>query len=284
MADREAPGPPSTDGHRAGEAPDAAAPRGSRALEPAPPPTDPFSLDRLVEGAVAELRGLAGGKEGGGVHAAEQAMAHLVEGIVRTNLHLADAVFRPGGAADLADLQRRFVQDYLAALARGGTMLRQVADGAAADGTSLGTPVGTPIGGTPLGSAILGGAKVGDAMRRDIACASPDDTVRDAMRRMAEQRLSALPVCEHGRLVGVAMDRDLAGRIGGADEGAAALRAAMRADPPFVFDDDPLPLAILGMADQHAMCLPVVDRERRVVGVLALDGAAPRRIGLDAAG
>lgn len=261
MADKEAPGPSSAIDGRVGETPDPGARHGDRALELPAQPTDSFGLGRLVEGAVAELRGLAGGKEGSGVHAAEQAMAQLVEGIVRTNMRLADAVLRPDGTADLAELQRRFLQDYLAALVRGGTMLRQATDGTATDETGL------------------GGAKVGDAMRRDVVCAGPDGTVRDALRRMAEQRLGALPVCEHGRLVGVAMYRDLAGRIGGAEGDGAALRDAMRADPPFVFDDDPLPLAILGMTDQHAMCLPVVDRERRYLGVLALDGAAPRPIG-----
>jgi CBS domain-containing protein len=58
--------------------------------------------------------------------------------------------------------------------------------------------------------------QVSEAMTNDVRIASPNQTIRDAARLMAQIDAGVLPVGENDRLVGMITDRDIAIRAVGA--------------------------------------------------------------------
>ena len=61
----------------------------------------------------------------GGLRDMQQTMGGLVEGVVRTNLRMAQELFRQNDPASVAELQQRFLREYTDALLRGGAALAQ---------------------------------------------------------------------------------------------------------------------------------------------------------------
>jgi CBS domain-containing protein len=81
--------------------------------------------------------------------------------------------------------------------------------------------------------------KVSEAMTRDVRVASPDQTLREVARIMADLDTGALPVGENDRLVGMITDRDIA--IRGVAEGKgpdATVRDVMTPDVRTCFEDE----------------------------------------------
>ncbi|MBU1670542.1 MAG: CBS domain-containing protein [Actinobacteria bacterium] len=56
---------------------------------------------------------------------------------------------------------------------------------------------------------LLDTVKVETVMSADPTCASPDDDVREAARRILELKVGGLPVVEGGKLVGIITETDL---------------------------------------------------------------------------
>jgi signal-transduction protein with cAMP-binding, CBS, and nucleotidyltransferase domain len=78
-------------------------------------------------------------------------------------------------------------------------------------------------------------------------------------------------VIEDGRLIGVVTDRDMAVR-GFTDNmsGANLVRDVMSFDAAHCLDEDDVGAAIDTMAELKIRRLPVLDRDQRLVGVIAL--------------
>ena len=113
--------------------------------------------------------------------------------------------------------------------------------------------------------------KVGEVMTRNVRLASPDDTVRQAARVMAELDTGVLPVGEGDRLVGMVTDRDIAVR--GVAEGKgpdAPVREVMTPGVKYCFEDEDLDTAVQTMGDNKVRRLPVMSREKRLVGIVSL--------------
>lgn len=127
--------------------------------------------------------------------------------------------------------------------------------------------------------------KVKDKMTRDVRVASPDDTIQRVARIMAECDAGALPVGQDDRLVGMVTDRDIALR--GVAEGKGPetpVREVMTPDVCYIFEDESLRDAADNMGREQVRRLPVVDRDKRLVGIISLgdlaeDGEHPRRTG-----
>jgi len=114
-----------------------------------------------------------------------------------------------------------------------------------------------------------------ELMTRDVTIASPDETLRKAAKRMAELDVGALPVSENDRLVGMVTDRDIAVR--GIAEGRgpkAKVREVMTPDIKYCFEDQDVDEIAANMADIQLRRLPVVDRDKRLVGILSLGDIA----------
>lgn len=112
---------------------------------------------------------------------------------------------------------------------------------------------------------------ISQLMSRDVVIASPDDTLIEVAQTMREQDIGSLPVGAGDRLVGMVTDRDIAVRGVAAGLGPdAAVREVMSEQVLYCFEDDePLEVS-MNMADNRLRRLPVLDRDKRLVGIVAL--------------
>ena len=117
--------------------------------------------------------------------------------------------------------------------------------------------------------------KVSEAMTRDVRVASPNQTIQDAARLMAEVDTGVLPVGENDRLVGMITDRDIAVR--GVAEGKGpqtTIREVMTEHVHYCFEDEDTDDVAQKMADSQVRRLPVLNRDKRLVGILSLGDLA----------
>jgi CBS domain-containing protein len=117
--------------------------------------------------------------------------------------------------------------------------------------------------------------KISEVMTRDVQIASPDQTLRDVARQMADLGIGAMPVGENDRLVGMITDRDIAVRGVACDKGPdASVREAMTAEIEYCFEDDSVEEVARKMDQLQVRRLPVLSREKRLVGILSLGDLA----------
>jgi CBS domain-containing protein len=117
--------------------------------------------------------------------------------------------------------------------------------------------------------------KVSNVMTKNIRLVSPDQTLRDAARMMSEEDVGALPVADNDRLVGMVTDRDIA--IRGVGEGMAAeakVRQVMTEQVKYCFEDEDLAHVSQNMASLQMRRLPVMNRDKRLVGIVSLGDLA----------
>jgi CBS domain-containing protein len=117
--------------------------------------------------------------------------------------------------------------------------------------------------------------RVSDAMTRDVRIANPGQSIREAARLMAEIDAGAMPVSDGDRLVGMITDRDIAIRAVAAGKGPdTPVRDIMSQDVKYCFDDEELDHVAKNMADIQVRRLPVVNRDKRLVGIVSLGDVA----------
>jgi len=120
------------------------------------------------------------------------------------------------------------------------------------------------------------GTLVREVMTRSVETIAPDATVADVARRMRDLDVGSLPVCDGKRLIGMVTDRDLSVRASaeGKDPNSTRVRDVMSPDVTWVFEDEPAEMAASVMRRRQIRRLPVLDREDRLVGVVALGDLA----------
>jgi CBS domain-containing protein len=115
----------------------------------------------------------------------------------------------------------------------------------------------------------LGFSTVGDLMTPAPVSMTPDTRVGDAARRFREQRIGHIPVATSGFLQGILSDRDvlrhLAANGGGVD---APIEQVMTPDPITIEPTDLVSEAIAKLMRHKVHCLPVIEGDRRIVGIL----------------
>jgi CBS domain-containing protein len=117
--------------------------------------------------------------------------------------------------------------------------------------------------------------KVSEAMTCDVRLAYPDQSIREAARMMAELDIGALPVREGDRLVGMITDRDIAVRAVARGLGAdTPVREVMSAEVKYCYEDQTVDEVSQNMGDQRLRRLPVLNRDKRLVGILSLGDLA----------
>jgi CBS domain-containing protein len=112
-------------------------------------------------------------------------------------------------------------------------------------------------------------------MTRDVYIANSEETIQQAAIAMAGIDAGALPVANNDRLIGMITDRDIAVR--GVAEGKSPntpVRDVMTTDVKYCFDDQDIEDVTLNMGDIQVRRLPVVDRDKRLVGILSLGDVA----------
>ena len=124
--------------------------------------------------------------------------------------------------------------------------------------------------------------QVQEIMTHGAEVIDPNTTIRDAARKMRADNVGALPVGENDRLVGMVTDRDIAMRGVAEDRsgGNTTVREVMSEHVYYCFDDDDVDQAASTMAEHQVHRLPVLNRDKRLVGLVALADLA--RSGTDA--
>jgi CBS domain-containing protein len=117
--------------------------------------------------------------------------------------------------------------------------------------------------------------KVRDAMTSEVQLCTPDDTLRDAAEAMAALNCGLLPVTDNERLVGMISDRDIAIRGVAMGRGPdSRIGDVMTAEVMYCFDDQDIEEITENMGDLQVRRLPVLDRDKRLVGIIALGDIA----------
>ncbi len=122
--------------------------------------------------------------------------------------------------------------------------------------------------------------RVRDAMTPDVQLCTPEDTLRDAAEARAALDCGLLPVTENDRLVGMISDRDIAIRGVAMGRGPdARVRDVMTTDVKYCFEDQDIEEIIMNMGDIQVRRLPVMSRDKRLVGIIALGDIATKNSG-----
>lgn len=117
--------------------------------------------------------------------------------------------------------------------------------------------------------------KVSKFMTRDVQLASPTQTIREAAQLMAKLDAGALPVAQDDRLVGMITDRDIAIRaVAQGKSPDTAVKDVMSQEVLYCFDDQELKEIARNMGDVKVRRLPVVNRDKRLVGIISLGDLA----------
>jgi CBS domain-containing protein len=116
---------------------------------------------------------------------------------------------------------------------------------------------------------------VKEAMSRDVKTVSPDQNIQEAARIMLDIDAGSLPVGENDKLVGMVTDRDIAVRgVAAGKAPSAPVREVMSAEVKYCFEDEDTAHVARNMAEQQVRRLPVVNRDKRLVGMLSLGDLA----------
>jgi CBS domain-containing protein len=123
--------------------------------------------------------------------------------------------------------------------------------------------------------------KCGDIMTRDVACCVPQDSVEHAARMMRSEDVGPIPVVESNqsrRLVGIVTDRDLAIKViaEGRDPKSTPVGDIMSTDPVTCMADDSAKEAINAMSNHQVRRIPIVDDDKRIVGIISQADVATR--------
>jgi CBS domain-containing protein len=115
--------------------------------------------------------------------------------------------------------------------------------------------------------------KVKDAMHKGVDWVSPDTPIAEMAKLMCEHDIGAIPIGENDRLIGMVTDRDIVCK--GLAEESLDLRQATARDvmTPGIHccrEDDDLAKAVRHMEQLKVRRLPVVNKNKRMVGILSL--------------
>jgi CBS domain-containing protein len=123
--------------------------------------------------------------------------------------------------------------------------------------------------------------QVSQQMSRDVRVATPDQSIKEVARLMADIDAGFMPVGDNDKLVGSITDRDITVRAVAAGKGPDTLvKEVMTQDVKYCFEDEDLGQAAQSMSDQRVRRMPVLDRNKRLVGVVSLGDIAAAEPGL----
>lgn len=119
--------------------------------------------------------------------------------------------------------------------------------------------------------------QVSQVMTRGVCIASPSQTIGDVAKIMAEGDLGAVPVSDNDRLVGMITDRDIAVRaVALGKSPKTKVGEVMSRDVKYCFEDEDIAHVAENMGDIQMRRLPVVTRDKKLVGIIALADIASR--------
>ena len=118
--------------------------------------------------------------------------------------------------------------------------------------------------------------RVSEAMTREVRVASPGQSIREVAKVMAQIDAGSMPVGDNDRLVGMITDRDITIRAVAQGKGPdTPVREVMSTDQVmYCFEDDDVDDVAKNMGEVKVRRLPVMDRNKRLVGIISLGDVA----------
>ena len=118
--------------------------------------------------------------------------------------------------------------------------------------------------------------RVSEVMTRDAECIGPDATLQQAAEKMKSLDVGSLPVCDNDRLAGMLTDRDITVRSvsDGHDPRTDRVRDAMTPKVIYCSEDQDIAEAAKLMKENQIRRLPVLNRDKRLVGIVSLGDLA----------
>ncbi|MEW6296620.1 MAG: CBS domain-containing protein [Thermodesulfobacteriota bacterium] len=118
--------------------------------------------------------------------------------------------------------------------------------------------------------------QIRDVMTPKVEIVHPDAALREAAEKMSQLDVGPLPVCDGERLVGMLTDRDITVRATakGCDPNTTKVRDVMTPDVVYCFEDQDVETAAQMMEMRQIRRLPVLNREKRLVGIVSLGDVA----------
>jgi CBS domain-containing protein len=118
--------------------------------------------------------------------------------------------------------------------------------------------------------------QIKEVMTRDVEVLRPKDTIKDAARKMKDLDVGAIPVCDGDRLVGMITDRDITIRATaeGHDPSNTTIQETMTPEIYYCFENQNIEDAALLMMEKQIRRLPVINENKKLVGIVALGDVA----------
>jgi CBS domain-containing protein len=118
--------------------------------------------------------------------------------------------------------------------------------------------------------------KVRDAMHRGVTWESPDCSVKELARKMRDEGIGSIPIGENDRLIGMVTDRDIAIKAlaDGRDVSTMTARDVLTGPILYCRADEDVDDAARLMETHQVRRLPVIDENKRMVGMLSLGDIA----------
>lgn len=110
-----------------------------------------------------------------------------------------------------------------------------------------------------------------DLMSRNVKVVGPEMSILDAAKEMRDGDFGMMPVGEDDRMIGTISDRDIAIRAVAEGKGVdTKVRDVMTVGISWAYEDDSVEHAAKIMSERQVRRLPVVNRDKRLVGIVAL--------------
>jgi CBS domain-containing protein len=117
--------------------------------------------------------------------------------------------------------------------------------------------------------------KISEVMTTDVKVVRPDEPIQTAALHMAELDVGAIPVCDGKRLQGMVTDRDITIRaVAQGLGGDTKVSEVMTRDIVWCEEDETTQDVLDRMADAQIRRIPVIDRDRNLIGIVALGDLA----------
>lgn len=115
-----------------------------------------------------------------------------------------------------------------------------------------------------------------ECMTKNVEIGAPNMTLAEAAMKMRDGDFGALPISESDRLIGMLTDRDIAIRAvaNGKDPNKAFVGEVMSRKVLYCFDDQDVNEIVKNLGDNQIRRLPVLNRQKRLVGILSLGNLA----------
>jgi CBS domain-containing protein len=126
--------------------------------------------------------------------------------------------------------------------------------------------------------------RVKDAMHKGVEWVGPETPIVAIARLMRQHDIGAIPIGENDRLIGMVTDRDVVCKglaHDGFDPARTTARDVMTAGIHCCREDDDLTEAVQHMEQLQIRRLPVIDKNKRMTGMLSLGDvghSAPREL------